>query len=191
VARIDSLPQAKRKTLEYTTETIDAFKWPIAASRTIEASSDEVWSVISSPGNLEDCHPFCESNPVDQWPGVGSRDTIHYYSGWVLQREFSNWIDGVGYDLVIGREGGRKTFVSWRIGTEEEGLSRLTITLYPQILQNIPVVVRWIPHVVYIRPMLQTYLDSVVKGFEWFITSGKAVKKNQFGSHPWFSTEDK
>ena len=90
------------------------FKWSITFKKTIAASAQDVWNIISSPGNLEDFHPFCESNPVEKWPGVGSRDTIHYYSGWVLQREFTNWIDGVGYDLTIGRDGGRKSFVSWR-----------------------------------------------------------------------------
>lgn len=160
------------------------------ASRKIEASADKVWSVISSPRNLEDCHPFCESNPVDQWPGIGSRDMIHYYNGWVLEREFTNWIEGVGYDLVIGREGDRKSYVSWRIAPELGNLSSLTITLYPHILQKIPSAVRWIPHLVYIRPMMQSYLESVVNGFEWFISTGKPVKKNQFGTHQWFSTED-
>jgi len=36
---------------------------------------------------------------------------VYYYSGWVLQRDFINWIDGVGYDLTIGRQGGRKSYV--------------------------------------------------------------------------------
>jgi len=178
------------KQLEYTTEKIKSFKWPITASKQTEAPAKDIWDVISSPGNLEDCHPFCESNPVDQWPGVGSRDTIHYYSGWVLHREFTNWIEGVGYDLVIGREGGRKSYVSWRITSEQENLSSLTITLFPHILQKVPAAVRWIPHLAYIRPMMRSYLESVVNGFAWFITSGKPVKKNQFGSHQWFSTEN-
>ena len=175
--------------MEYTTKKNDTFKWPITAQMLVNTSSDKIWEVISCPGNLEDCHPFCESNPVGQWPGVGSRDTIHYYSGWVLHREFTNWIEGVGYDLVIGREGGRKSYVSWRIKAAQENFSNLTITLYPHILQKIPAAVRWIPHLAYIRPMMQTYLESVVKGFKWFITSGQPVTKNQFGSHKWFSTE--
>ncbi|MEN8242529.1 MAG: hypothetical protein ABFS17_11445 [Chloroflexota bacterium] len=180
------MPQSKQ--MEYTTGQIKSFKWPVTASRKIEAPTKDIWAAISSPGNLEDCHPFCEKNPVDQWPGIGSRDTIHYYSGWVLHREFTGWIDGEGYDLIIGREGGRKSFVSWRIIADRENSSRLDITLYPHILQNIPAIVRWMPHLAYIRPMMQSYLESVVNGFAWFITSGKPVKKNQFGSHRWFST---
>ena len=176
--------------MEHTTERIENFKWPITVSRTIGASPQSIWAAISSPGNLEDCHPFCEKNPVDQWPGVGAKDTIHYYSGWVLHREFTNWQDGVGYDLTIGRKGGRKSYVSWRISQEQENISALSITLYPHALQNMPVVVRWLPHIAYIRPALRGYLESVVKGFEWFITTGKPVSKNQFGSHRWFSTED-
>ena len=173
--------------MEYSKEKLERFKWPISVSRKIDASPQNIWLAISSPGNLEECHPFCKKNPVAEWPGVGSRDQIYYYSGWVLHREFINWIDGAGYDLTIGREGGRKSCVSWRITEELENISTLSITIYPHALQNIHVAIRWIPHIVYIQPSLHSYLESVVKGFEWFITTGKPVQENQFGTHRWFS----
>jgi hypothetical protein len=174
----------------YSAKEIQGFKWPIKVTGRIAASPQKVWKVISSPGNLDDCHPFCEKNPVDQWSGVGSKDTIHYYSGWVLQREFLTWIDGVGYDLIIGRDGGRQSYVSWRITEEGDNESQLSITLYPHVLQKVPVIIRWIPHITTVRPAMQSYLESVVKGFEYFITTGKPVKENQFGSHPWFSSKN-
>ena len=31
------------------------FRWPIAVSRPIGASAEEVWNAISAPGNLERC----------------------------------------------------------------------------------------------------------------------------------------
>lgn len=173
--------------MEYSTENVERFKWPITVTRKIETSPQNIWLTISSPGNLEDCHPFCESNPVDEWPGVGAKDTIHYNSGWVLNREFVNWIDGVGYDLTIGRKSGRKSFVSWRITQVPKNKCALSITIYPHILQNIPVAIRWIPHIVSVRPALLKYLESVLSGFDWFITTGKPVQMNQFGSHCWFS----
>jgi len=167
-------------------DEIKRFKWPVSVNRKIKASPQKIWSVISNPGNLEDCHPFCEKNPVHEWPGVGSRDVIYYYSGWVMERKFTNWIDGEGYDLLIGREGGRKSYVSWRITNDGEDV-RLRITIFPHALQNIPKAIRWIPHIAVIQPSLHSYLDSVIKGFEWFVTTGKPVIKNQFGSHKWFS----
>ncbi len=130
---------------------------------------------------------FLRKNPVAGWPGVGSRDQVHYYSGWVMQRDFVGWIDGSGNDLTIGREGGRKSFVSWRITEGPEKLSTLSITIYPYVLQTIPAALRWIPHHVFLQPSLRNYLEVVVKGFEWFITTGKPVQKNQFGKHNWFS----
>lgn len=173
--------------MEFTAESIEKFKWPVSVSRIIAAPPQQIWTAVTKPGNLEDCHPFSEKNPVDEWPGVGAKDTIHYYSGWVMQREFVSWLDGVGYDLTIGREGGRKSYVSWRITEEPEDTGRLCITIYPHALQNIPIAIRWVPHIAMIRPMLGSYLDSVLKGFEWFITTGESVRKNQFGSHKWFS----
>ena len=176
--------------MTYSPEKLARFKWPIIVSRTIAAPAQNTWLAISSLSNLEDCHPFCAKNPVDTWPGVGAKDTIHYYSGWVLHREFTNWIDGVGYDLTIGRAGGRQSYVSWRITQEQENNSTLSITLYPHALQNIPVAIRWIPHLASIRPTMQSYLESVVKGFAWFIITGQPVAKNQFGAHAWFSPEN-
>jgi hypothetical protein len=163
------------------------FKWPIAATRLIAVPSERVWRVISTPGHLEPCHPFCTKNPVHEWPGRESRDEVHYLSGWVFERRFCRWLDGVGYDLEIGRPGGRASFVSWRVLPVEAESCRLGITVYPFALQNVPVAVRWLPHILYLRPMLRTYLSSVVRGVEWFVTREEPVPRDQFGPHPWFS----
>jgi len=176
--------------MEYTAEKIKKFKWPISFVQKVNASPGDIWSAITKPGNLKDFHPFCKENPVYKWPGDGAKDAVHYYSGWILNREFVNWIDGVGYDLLIGREGGRQSYVSWRITEEELGKGELRITIYPHALQKIPVAIRWIPHVTTIYPAMHSYLDSVLQGFVWFMRTGKPVSKNQFGSHKWFSTVD-
>ena len=176
--------------MAYSPAEIERYKWPIQVSKVIDAPPETIWSVISSPGNLEDCHPFCEKNPVDAWQGVGSRDAVQYYNGRVLSRDFVTWIDGVGYDLIIGRIGGRKSYVSWRITEVKGGAGSLSITIYPHALQKIPVTIRWIPYVSYIRPALKSYLESVVLGFDWVIRTGEPVSKDQFGSHSWFSKKD-
>jgi len=163
------------------------FKWPVTVTHPIPAPAESVWAAISAPGNLEACHPFCEKNPVEVWPGPESRDSIHYLSGWVYERRFFRWIDGVGYDLEIGSRGGRTSLVSWRIVPGDDQGCRLSITVYPHLLQRIPVAVRWLPHLVWVRPTLTSYLSSVVKGFEWHVTRGEPVPRNQFGTHPWFS----
>jgi hypothetical protein len=167
---------------------IQEFRWPVFAERVIAAPAQAVWSEISRPGNLEDCHPFCASNPVHSWPGVGSRDEVHYLSGWVYERSFREWIDGVGYDLEIGRPGGGQSFVSWRIAPTGDQQSSLRITVCSHALQNLPVVVRWAPHMFWMRPLLRQYLESVVRGFEWYLCRGEPVPRDAFGTHPWFST---
>lgn len=163
------------------------FRWPVAAALPIAAPTAKVWNAISMPGNLEMCHPFCAANPVHVWPGADSRDEVHYLSGWIFERAFRRWIDGVGYDLEIGRRGGRTSFVSWRIVPAAGDESLLRITVYPHVLQELPVAVRWLPYRVRVQPLLSHYLSCVVRGFEWYVTRGEAVPRNQFGSHPWFS----
>ena len=162
-------------------------RWPVAVSRPIAASARMVWEAISSPGNLEPCHPFCAANPVYDWPGETSRDEVHYLNGWVLERRFSSWFEGIGYDLEIGRRGGRQSFVTWRVRPIDSGRSALRIAVYPYVLQELPVVIRWLPYRLKVRPLLTQYLSSVVGGFEWYVTRGEPVPRNHFGPHPWFS----
>lgn len=168
----------------------EGFKWPVAVERTIAAPAQKVWEAISAPGNLESCHPYCRRNPVRNWAGADSRDEVHYLSGWVYERQFQRWIEGVGYDLEIGRRGGGMSSVSWRISPVDDRSCQLKITVYPHVLQNLPVVIRWLPHVVRVRPMLRKYLQSVVSGFDWYVTRGEPVPRDQFGRHPWFSAHD-
>lgn len=179
----------KKKLLDWD-NPLPIFKWPISVSREINAPVDQVWGAISRPGNLEDCHPFCDKNPVDVWPGPGAKDEIHYLSGWIMQRRFIKWIEGIGYDLEIGRPGGNQSFVSWRIKEVEEKQSILRISVYPHALQNLPVLVRWLPHHAYIKPQLRKYLQSVTRGFEWYIINDEPVPRNHFGYHPWFSPKN-
>ncbi len=171
-------------------EPKSGFKWPVAVEHTIAAPARDLWDAISKPGNLELCHPFCAGNPVHSWPGPNSRDEVHYLSGWVYKRQFRRWIEGIGYDLEIGRRGGGVSSVSWRISPVNDLTCTLRITVYPHTLQNFPIMIRWLPHILRLRPMLETYLDSVARGFEWYVTRGEPVPRDKFGKHPWFSAPE-
>ena len=172
---------------EWRADLDTGFKWPIAVGHSIAAPAERVWEAISAPGNLEACHPFCASNPVIEWPGTGSRDEIHYLNGRVYERHFEDWIEGVGYDLQIVSTGSSISFVGWRIEPIHERNSRLTISMRPGALQHLSPLVRWAPHFLWLRPRLRSYRRSVVKGFDWHVTRGEPVPRNQFGMHPWFS----
>jgi len=165
------------------------FRWPVTFAKSISVSAERLWEAISLPGNLELCHPFCAKNPVDIWPGEASRDEIQYLSGLIFERRFCRWIEGVGYDLEIGKRDGMASFVSWRVLPHSRDEATLQIAVYPYIMQQLPVAIRWLPHNVYLRPLLSSYLSSVVGGFEWYVTRDEAVPRNQFGSHPWFSAK--
>ena len=167
------------------------FKWPVAVEHTIAAPARATWDVISMPGNLELCHPYCASNPVEVWPGSASKDEIRYLSGRVYERQFRDWIDGTGYDLEVGERGGKKSYVTWRIRPTDDRNCTLRITVYPDVLQSVPVVIRWMPHLFWLRPGLRKYLESVVRGFEWYVNRGEPVPRDKFGKHPWFSAQDR
>jgi len=168
-------------------QPLAGFKWPVSVTQAIENSAEDVWRVISTPGHLEFCHPFCAGNPVHVWPGATAHDEVHYLNGWVFERRFLRWVEGRGYDLEIGRRGGRVSFVSWRLEITGPHSCDLRITVYPHVLQSLPVILRWLPHRLRVRPLLQDYLLSVTRGVEWYMTHQEPVPRNHFGRHPWFS----
>lgn len=159
---------------------------PIAVRQRIAAKPEEVWALISAPSNLEECHPFCAANPVHSWPGIESRDSIQYYNGRVIERRFTAWHEGEGYDLEASDASGPAASVSWRITSDRNG-TVLTVGLIPRIWGGLPTVVRWLPYRAVVRPMMRRYLRAVLRGIELRVTTGKPVTRNQFGSHVWFS----
>ena len=161
----------------------------ITVSHIIPATVTAVWEVISRSGNVSDCHPFCKDNPVEKWPGATSKDKVIYYNDLVFDRVFTDWYDRIGYNLLIGRKSIEMAVVLWRIKEIDNDNSELAITIQPKpanIFPSYPKLIRWIPSI-YLRFQLKKYLQSVVKGYNYYITTGKPVSRNQFGSHKTFS----
>ena len=144
----------------------------VTVTQPIDATVSRIWDTIAEAGVLERAHPFVEKNPVQEWKGVGSRDSIHYFSGLVYHRDFTWWEPGVGYDLGIGQEQSRETAVRWRI-EQKDGSNCLSITISNIALEA--------------KPMLHTYLESVTRGFDHLITTGTPVGRNRFGPLAYFS----
>ena len=161
----------------------------IRRSRTIAAPVAEVWALMAAPANLERAHPFCRRNLVQVWPGEEARDSIEYYNGLVLNRRFRRWLDGVGYDLEIGRGSGKDAEVRWRVEPAATG-ALLAIEIRPDLARIRPQWPAWLRRFVLrriIAAQLGEYLDAVLQGFDHCITTGQPVRRNQFGPHPLFS----
>ena len=158
---------------------------PITVVQRVSASVHDVWALLATPGHLARCHPFCRENVVTAWPGPGSRDEIEYHNGRQVVRTVNAWLEGEGFDLTVFDENGPAADVSWRVG-EEAGGSTLTITLVPRMFDGRSAVVQSLVSPV-IRVMLARYLRSVARGVDFCVTRGEPVRRNQFGSHIWFS----
>ena len=160
---------------------------PVSNSADFEVSAGRLWEAISVPGNLNDSHPFCDSNEVISWEDGDRSDRLVYLSGLNFVRRFKTWEEGVGYTLVIGEEGGPQSYVEWVIDSLGHDRSRLTITVYPYILARLPRLLALVPHAIWVRPRLESYLNSVVSGFRFHLEGGGRVPRDHFGKHPWFS----
>lgn len=165
---------------------------PIIGSVGVAAPSADVWAAISPSGNLTNIHPFCERNEVKVWDGARSRDHVYYYSGVHYQREFLDWFDGIGYDLVLGPPDARTAVVRWRIRAQDgkPDHSDFSIKVVALLRDDVPPTERehYAEHM--IRRPLPSYLDSVVRGTGYYAETGTPVTKNQFGPHPIYSPAD-
>jgi len=147
----------------------------------------KILNLIREPGNLNKYHPFCKKNEIINWPGNGSVDHLEYHNGMKFNREFYNWTDN-GYDLRIGGKR-NMAIVNWVVEGGESG-SSLRVRINPNIKNYIPIENRLIQRLfwfLYIKPMLQSYINHVTKGFNHFMKTDTNVLPNQFGTHRWFS----
>ena len=68
----------------------DATSPPISATQAFDCSTDELWTLISAPGNLNDAHPFCKRNEPLVWDGETHRDRLVYLNGRNLRSGIPN-----------------------------------------------------------------------------------------------------
>ena len=159
----------------------------IESSIVVKSSISDVWRVISKPGHLERVHPFCYKNTVLKKQGDKIlKDKLLYLNGLEYIREFQYWETHKGYDLMIGKELGKKSLVKWRISKVHDN-AKLSIQIIPYRSQKIPRFIYPLVSLLLIKPQLKKYLGSVLKGVKWNVEMNQVVSKNQFGSHSWFS----
>ena len=162
-------------------------KYSVSSIIKINNSSSELWNLITCPGYLNLVHPFCKVNKAIDWgDNEKKKDYLIYLNGMKYYREFFKWEEEKGYELWIGKKNGKKSLVKWYILKNSNEL-KLKITVYPyrssKILNSIYPIIFYI----YIKPMLKSYLGSVLKGIKWYIEQKVPVSKNQFGRHSWFT----
>ena len=153
----------------------------------LKLPKSKILNLIREPGNLNKYHPFCKKNEIINWPGNGSVDHLEYHNGMKFNREFYNWTDN-GYDLRIGAKR-NMAIVNWVVEGDERS-SSLRVRINPNIKNYIPIENRLIQRLfwfLYIKPMLQSYINHVTKGFNHFMKTDTSVLPNQFGTHRWFS----
>jgi hypothetical protein len=63
---------------------------PVSQSLEFDFDSDEIWGIISEPGNLNLSHPFCKSNEVIQWDDKDHSDRLVYLNWAQLYSRFQN-----------------------------------------------------------------------------------------------------
>ena len=153
----------------------------------LKLPKSKLLNLIREPGNLNKYHPFCKRNSVISWPGNGSEDQLEYHNGMKFKRNFYNWSES-GYDLRIGGKR-NMAIVNWVV-EGDDNKSSLRVRINPEIKNYIPFKsksIQTLLWLIYIKPMLQSYISHVTKGLSFYIQNENNVLPNQFGTHRWFS----
>lgn len=160
---------------------------PIEVACDIDVAASDVWEAISESGNLTNVHPFCESNDVERWPGLDSRDHVRYYSGLHYERDMLEWREGTGYDLSLGPPSGKIAIASWSIEPTGGDRCRFAIEVTSFLRSDVGSRARERYEQDVIQGAIPPYLDSVVRGVGHYCETGMPVTRNQFGPHKIYS----
>jgi len=155
----------------------------VEAERKFNKSKKKILNEIRRPGNLNNYHPFCKKNKALKWPGKGSIDELEYLNGLKYRRDFIEW-DENGYVLEIGRHN-KIAKVQWIVNGSTEN-SSLRVRINPKLPYKNRFI-RWAAWNLYIKFRLQSYINNVLDGFEYYIETNDRVESNKFGKHAWFS----
>ena len=104
--------------------------------------------------------------------------------------KFFEWNDKLGYSLIIKKNNLSLAEVKWQIIPSKNDSCELLIQLdiiKNSLLKNYPNFLRWFIVKVIIKPKMKSYLKSVISGVGFYVETGIAVKKNQFGRNMIFS----
>lgn len=149
----------------------------------LNQNPDIVWEIISSKNALELFHPYCLKNDVIDYK---KKDKLVYLNGLIYIREFSVWKPNKGFELSIGKKGGKNSKVIWEIKILDKGCE-VTISVFPYSSSKISKYFYPIINIIIVKPKLRKYLQSVLKGLKYYLDTNFRVRKNQFGKHAWFS----
>jgi hypothetical protein len=152
----------------------------------LKCNIEKIWKIISTKSCLENYHPFCKRNQTIDWNQKKHVDEIEYLNGKLFRRNFINWYEKKGFDLLINQKNKPYSFVSWRIRSIDKH-SEVSIKIHPYLFNKRFKYMNAIPFHVVVKPMLKVYLESVLKGLKIYAEDNKRIKNNHFGRHLWFS----
>ena len=159
----------------------------VNSTEIIQVPAAKLWEGVTAEGHLAVAHPYVEVHTHDGPMGSGAKHRIVYLNGLTFDRQFTDWREGEGYTLLIGRPQGRsRSRVEWHIESLGPTQSSLSITVHPDLLHRMPSWLRWVAFQWKVKPLLKAYLDAVTGGIAHWLETGTSVRREDHPDHPWF-----
>lgn len=157
----------------------------ISSTRQIRVPAQVLWEAVTEDHHLEACHPYIRRHSKNT-NSQGISDVIVYLNEVTFTRESTAWMQGTGYDLLVGRADEPKNKVQWRIVSNDSTSCQLTISVIPHAIISIPRILRTLALKLIVRRQVALYLDAVTEGIKKWVESGDPIEKGTFRKHAWF-----
>jgi hypothetical protein len=149
------------------------------------ALTSTVMEAMSAPSWLERMHPFVRSHRsgLNPKPGqLGHHDQVEYYSGLRLERVLclaEDAVAAVEVDIYLGKSRVAKCTTTMAFEDQADGSCLCTVSIERDTPFNEEELA-----------LQKDYIKKMLRGFEYYLTTGKPVERNQFGAHPLYSSAD-
>jgi hypothetical protein len=154
----------------------------------INCSQEKLWNLLRTPQHLKVTHPYCKDHVAKEWGIVGAVDRLIFNNDNFVNRTLIE-MDDHFFILSLIQDEKKENDIKVKFEAHKllDDKCELYMTVSVDSFKKIPRPIWWLYSRFKIVPSYDLYISSVIKGYKYYLETGKSVKKNQFGYHPDYS----
>ncbi len=155
----------------------------------IDCTKEVLWNALTQPQNVIYFNSFVKSNEHLGIEGVKHKDQCEYYNGKVLTREVVEYVKNKRVKfLIYQKKNHNNNYTVFDIMESDSKLgTKFRLSIQSDAYRNVPRPIWYFVARLILIPHYRKYIEAVVKGMNYYCTTGQQVIRNQFGHHNQFS----
>lgn len=155
----------------------------------INCPQQKLWDLLRSPEHLKLTHPYCKDHIAENWGELGAKDKLIFNNDNFINRTVIH-MNHHFFILSLIQNEKKENDIKVKFEAHEliNDQCELYMTVSVDSFKKIPRPIWWFYAKYKLVPSYDLYISSVIKGYKYYLETGKTVKKNQFGYHKDYST---